>query len=128
MTPQPHPNRCENCSDWMDGDCMLIERWLSDQEYNLIEMVGCASFNLIGSQIRSRPATSPTPYDHDVIGEFCKTARAEAAAQAREEVLNAGLLYQLVYWSVLFRDKNNRIPTGEELVKKAESLRTGGDE
>lgn len=61
MTPQPHPQRCENCSNWLDANCMVIEKWLSEQEYNMIEMVGCASFNLIGSQIRSRPAPSSAP-------------------------------------------------------------------
>lgn len=62
MTEQPqHELRCENCSHWLDANCMVIEKWLSDQEYRIIEKVGCASFNLIGSQIRSRPAPSPEP-------------------------------------------------------------------
>jgi hypothetical protein len=37
---------------------MVIEVWLSDQEYRMIERVGCASFNIIGGKNRSRPIPS----------------------------------------------------------------------
>jgi hypothetical protein len=53
---QQHSQRCENCSYWLDCDCMWIGKRLTDDEYRMVEKVGCASFNLIGSQIRSHLA------------------------------------------------------------------------
>jgi len=83
---------------------MLIERWLSDQEYNLIEMVGCASFNLIGSQIRSRqaPALQDRQNIHESLSALTDYFNAaligdeNEAALKRMWDLQMGVLYALL--------------------------------
>ena len=113
MTPQPQqPN---------PNELLLITREELDRCCSQMSAVGYkVSANYVEAMVLSRPAPSTETITKELALELCMDARKDAAAQAREDVLD----------EVIENISNfdNHDMTRGEAIRIIEYLRTGGEQ